>query len=117
MRISDWSSDVCSSDLPSSSNSWLPQSATECTVSASIALEPVKNAATPLAQASAKLAPSAKKIARVESPLPAIERVLYSSKPRCWGFAGQCATRVPNTRSSRRQGFREEENTSELQSL
>src|SRR3546814_19016435 len=91
--------------MPSSSNSWLPQSATECTVSASIALEPVKTAATPLAPASAKLAPSAKQIARVESPLPAIERVLYSSKPRGWGFAGQCATSVPNTSSSARLWF------------
>ena len=37
-----------------------------------IALDPVKNAATPLATAIAKLAPSANRIARVESPPPAM---------------------------------------------
>src|SRR5687768_18209943 len=58
--------------MPSSNSNWLPQSASECTVSASIALEPVKNAATPFATAIAKLAPSANRIARVESPPPAM---------------------------------------------
>src|SRR5690606_29455427 len=67
---------------PSSSSSWLPQSASECTVSASMALERVKYAATPLATAIAKLAPSANRIAREE--LPAI--VIPSSGPGRSGY-------------------------------
>ena len=58
--------------MPSSSRSWLPQSASECTVSASIAPEPVMNAATPLVTKIAKFAPSANRMARFESPWPAI---------------------------------------------
>jgi len=51
---------------PSSSKPWLPQSASECTASASIAPEPVTIAAASLLTKMAKLAPSAKKIALSE---------------------------------------------------
>ena len=61
--------------MPSSNSNWLPQSASECTVSASIALEWVKYAATPLATAIAKFAPSANRMARVESPDEAMQPV------------------------------------------
>jgi hypothetical protein len=52
---------------PISSNAWLPQSATECTASANTELEPVSQAAMPLATAMNALAPRAKRIVAVES--------------------------------------------------
>src|SRR5690606_42004489 len=92
---------------PSSSRSWLPQSAKEWTVSASIAPEPVTKAATPLATAMDRLAPSAKKIARVESPFPAIVgsapggRAESSKAPRpparspMWEYRGHATQPAP----------------------
>jgi hypothetical protein len=49
--------------IPSNSRPWLPQSASECTASASIAPEPVSSAANDLAMKIAKFAPSASRIA------------------------------------------------------
>src|SRR5258708_730267 len=51
--------------MPNSSSTWLPQSAAEWTASASIALEPVTAAATPLAIRIPLLAPSAYSTARI----------------------------------------------------
>src|SRR6266850_6727884 len=51
--------------MPNSSSTWLPQSAAEWIASASIALEPVTAAATPLAIRIPLLAPSAYSTARI----------------------------------------------------
>jgi hypothetical protein len=62
-----------------------------------------------LAQAIAKLAPSAKKIARVESPLPAIGSVHCVGADDVEGSPPDAQrgrpTRAPNTPSSRHLGF------------
>ncbi|GAA1619499.1 hypothetical protein GCM10009733_014840 [Nonomuraea maheshkhaliensis] len=61
---------------PTSSNTWLPESATEWMPSASIEDDPVKNAATNLATAMAKFADNAAMIAFV--PPLALTDLLHS---------------------------------------
>ena len=90
--------------MPHSNSNWLPQSASECTVSASIELDRVKYAATPLLQAMAKLAPSANRIARVESPLPAMDIPLIGAKTAFVDRAGQSRRRSAGAESSKARG-------------
>ena len=64
---------ACRARLPPiSSNTWLPESATECTPSASIEVDPVIAAATNLATAMPRFAPSAVMTARV---LPSVAMI------------------------------------------
>ena len=61
--------------LPTSSSTWLPESATECTDSARSDAEPVTTKATNLVAAIPRFAPSAARTARGLSPCPLSELI------------------------------------------
>jgi hypothetical protein len=73
--------------MPYTSSSWLPQSASECTHSASIAPEPVTAAATPLATKMEKLAPKANQTALIEPVSLAMARSLARKEKRLAALA------------------------------
>src|SRR3546814_4971166 len=102
MRISDWSSDVCSSDLSALAKAALPSAS-------SFTLSPT---CWSLPQASITKASLTAMQAMVSTPL-ALNSAAFCTKPgRC--LAEQVGVKAPGTENST---TRSEEHTSELQSL